>query len=203
MIIRKYYTPIFLAAVVLIPMSLFGVVKWTENAFQDLPVLPDKKHTIGEFYVKDQNGNTLTADSLKGKIVVANFFFTKCPVVCPKMINQLKRIQAYSKVKDFDIYSFSVDPERDSVSRLKDFAGKMGIEGNWQLLTGEKIGIYRLARKGFNVVATDGDGGETDFIHSELFVLLDKKSRIRGYYNGTEKEEVDQLIRDMKKLQKN
>lgn len=200
MAIRKHFLWLFIAGVVLIPITLFGVVKWTENAFLDLPILPNKEHTISDFQVTDQHGNRVDPGSLKGKITVVNFFFTKCPVVCPKMINQLKRVQAYSDVKDFRIYSFSVDPQRDSVLRLRAFAEKMSISGNWQLLTGDKIAIYRLARKGFNVVATDGDGGETDFIHSELLVLLDKESRIRGYYNGTEKDEVDLLIRDMRKL---
>jgi protein SCO1 len=201
MMMRKHAIWIFIIAVVLVPLTLFAIVKWTENTFQNLPILPDKQHTIGTFRVTDQKGNTIGNEVLKGRISVVNFFFTKCPVVCPKMINQLKRVQAYSNVKDFSIYSFSVDPVRDSVSRLKDFSDKMSIGGNWHLLTGSKIDIYRLGRKGFNVVATDGDGGETDFIHSELFVLLDKDSRIRGYYNGTEKDEVDGMIRDMKKLE--
>jgi protein SCO1 len=199
--LRRHAIWIFIAVVVLLPMTLFAIVKWTEYAFQDLPVLPDKNHDIGSFQLSDQYGKIVNRESLKGKITVVNFFFTHCPVVCPKMINQLKRVQAYADVGDFSIYSFSVDPERDSASRLLAFAERMSIAGNWRLVTGEKIAIYRLARKGFNIVATDGDGGETDFIHSELFVLLDKESRIRGYYNGTEKDEVDRMIADMKKLE--
>jgi protein SCO1/2 len=100
------------------------------------------------------------------------------------------------------INSFTVDPERDSVGQLKSYAGKMDIHDNWQLITGEKKEIYKLARKSLLVVATDGDGGPNDFIHSELLVLVDQAKRIRGFYNGTDDAEVNNLLRDIKRLEK-
>ena len=94
------------------------------------------------------------------------------------------------------------DPERDNPERLRSYVNKFSINtNNWQLLTGTKTEIYRLARNGFMIVATDGDGGPEDFIHSEKLVLIDKQRRIRGYYNGTNSAEVNNLINDIKKLQ--
>ena len=119
------------------------------------------------------------------------------------MTANLKKVQAaFAGKKDLLIVSFSVDPERDSVAQLKKFAQRFNIdESNWQLLTGSKQEIYRLARKSFQVVATDGDGGDNDFIHSDQLILIDTKKRIRGYYEGTEGKETAQLIKDIKKLE--
>jgi protein SCO1/2 len=119
------------------------------------------------------------------------------------MTNNLKRVQAYADVKDLHIASFSVDPERDSAQQLQSFIKKFSVkDDNWDFITGDKKELYKLARKSFLIVATDGDGGETDFIHSESLVLIDKQKRIRGYYNGTEEDEVNQLVKDIKKLSK-
>jgi protein SCO1/2 len=98
------------------------------------------------------------------------------------------------------ITSFSIDPERDSVARLKAYATRFNVTGQWFLLTGEKKTIYRLARNSFMVTATDGDGGANDFIHSEKLVLVDKSGQIRGFYDGTSETAVRQLIRDIQKL---
>jgi protein SCO1/2 len=108
---------------------------------------------------------------------------------------------AYANNEQLLLNSFSVDPTRDSVERLKTYANQFGIGGNWNLLTGNKTDIYRLARKSFSVVATDGDGGDQDFIHTEKLVLIDKQKCIRGYYSGTADSDVQQLITDIKKLQ--
>src|SRR5690606_15218278 len=97
--------------------------------------------------------------------------------------------------------SFSVDPYRDSVEILQKFSRKYELDNrNWDLITGDKKTIYKLARNSFMLVAADGDGGPEDFIHSEKLVLVDTEKRIRGYYNGTDEKEVTQLIRDIKKL---
>ena len=97
--------------------------------------------------------------------------------------------------------SFSVDPERDSATQLKTYADRFGIvTAKWDLLTGDKREIYKLARNSFMIVATDGDGGPNDFIHSERLVLIDAQKRIRGYYDGTSDKEVKQLVNDIKKL---
>jgi protein SCO1/2 len=110
--------------------------------------------------------------------------------------------QSYINSDDLLLVSFSVDPERDSAKRLAEYAGKFSIdETKWQLLTGSKKEIYRLARKSFKVTATDGDGGADDFIHSNKLILIDTKKRIRGYYDGTDEKETTQLIKDIKKLE--
>ncbi|MBD0375642.1 MAG: SCO family protein [Flavisolibacter sp.] len=198
--VRKYSIWVFVAAVVLIPVSVFAVVKWYENQYTALPILGPKGHTIGEYTLLDQHGRTATLKDAEGKIVVADFFFTHCPSICPKMTYNLKRVQAYSGIANLLITSFTVDPERDSVDQLKKYAEKMEINGDWQLLTGTKQDLYRLARKSYKVIATDGDGGPNDFIHSDNLVLIDPQKRIRGYYNGTDEEAVNQLVKDIQKL---
>ena len=192
---------LFVVAVVALPLSVFAVVNWYERAVQPLPVLVNKNHTIDNYRLINQSGNESTTKEWEGKIVVANFFFTHCPSVCPKMTNNLKRVQDGVRNKNLLFVSFSVDPERDSSIQLQKFAHRFDIDAsNWHLLTGSKKEIYRLARKSFQVIATDGDGGENDFIHSDQLILIDTKKRIRGYYEGTEKKEIMQLIKDIKKL---
>lgn len=99
------------------------------------------------------------------------------------------------------LVSFTVDPQRDSIQQLKSYATRMGLNTNhWDLLTGDKKEIYRLARKSFLVVAADGDGGADDFIHSDKLVLIDRRLQIRGFYDGTENEDIKQLLIDINKL---
>jgi len=198
---KKYGPWLFIAAVVIFPVTVFAIVKWYENKYTALPVLGGEKHRIADFNLLNQHGGSSSLKDWDNKIVVADFFFTRCPVVCPKMTRSLKKVkEIYSNETQLLISSFSVDPERDSVSHLKQYAEKMNIRDNWSLLTGDKKEIYKLARNSFMVTATDGDGGELDFIHSELLVLVDKQKRIRGFYNGTIPSEVDELIRDISRL---
>ncbi|GAA4734385.1 SCO family protein [Flavisolibacter ginsenosidimutans] len=200
---KKHGHWIFIAAVVILPLTVFAVVKWYENQFTRLPVLVSQEHRVGDFNLTNQYGKTISLKDWNDKIVVANFFFTHCPVVCPKMMRNLVKVQnVYRNDKNFLITSFSVDPERDTVAQLQNFASRMNVEGAWHLLTGSKKEIYAMARKSFRVTATDGDGGPQDFIHSESLVLVDKQGRIRGYYNGTNDTEVANLIRDINRLQK-
>lgn len=203
---KRFSIWVFFIAVFLIPLSIFGLVNWYEKNKGSLPVLGpvenEKEHQVGNFELADQDGKKFSDAQLKGKIVVANFFFTHCPVICPKMTNNLKMVQEkYGKDDEVMISSFTVDPERDSSSTLRKYAGKYGIDTEkWVLVTGDKKEIYKLARNSFRVAATDGDGGPDDFIHSEKLVLVDHQMRIRGYYSGTESSEVKQLLKDIKKL---
>jgi protein SCO1 len=197
----RYNILFFLMAVLLLPATVYGVVKWYENAFQKLPAFGKSGHTIEDFNLQSQQGKTVCIEQWKNKIVVADFFFTHCPSICPKMTNNLKKVQqSFAADSNIAIYSFTVDPERDSVQRLAVYAAQFDIKNNWQLLTGNKMEIYRLARKSFEIVATDGDGGPEDFIHSDKLVLVDGRQQIRGYYKGTEDKEITQLIHDIKKL---
>ena len=171
--------------------------------YQPLPILVNKGHQISDFQMINQAGKPVTTDNWKNKIVVVDFFFTHCPTICPKMTKHLKMVQqSFVNDSNFLINSFSVDPDRDSTVRLAAYASQFNIRGNWDLLTGNKKEIYRLARKSFLIVATDGDGGPNDFIHSEKLILIDREKRIRGYYNGTNENEVKQMIKDISRLRK-
>ena len=194
---------IFVIVTISLPILVFAVVKWYENNFERLPVLGGENHRIENFAMTNAFGKPVTLEDWNNNIVVADFFFTHCPVICPKMTNSLKRVQdAFSNDDDILINSFSIDPERDDPERLRIYAQKFSIDtDNWHLLTGDKKEIYKLARNGFMIVATDGDGGPDDFIHSEKLVLIDKHRRIRGYYDGTNQQEVSNLISDIQKLQ--
>lgn len=201
--IRKFNIWLFVAVVVILPVSVFAVVDWYEKKVKPLPVLINKDHRIGDFKLINQRGSIATIKDWENKIVVADFFFTRCPSICPKMTRSLKKVQdATSKNKNVLITSFTVDPEHDSAPVMRQYIKKFGInESNWYLITGPKKDIYRLARKSFQVIATDGDGGPNDFIHSDQLILIDKQKRIRGFYEGTEQKEIEQLIKDIKKLE--
>ncbi|MDB5252613.1 MAG: hypothetical protein JWP27_1782 [Flaviaesturariibacter sp.] len=196
---KRYSHLWFVAVVVLLPVLSFGVVRWTEQRYKKLPVFYDGV-PIASFRLKDQSGNIVTEKSWNGKIVVAHYFFTHCPAVCPRMIYQLKRVQAYAAAPNLLLASFTVDPERDSTGRLRSYASQSAIGGSWQLLTGDKPQLYRLARKSFRIDATDGDGGPGDFIHSDKLVLIDTNGRIRGYYDGTDEASVNNLVEAIGKL---
>jgi protein SCO1 len=146
----------------------------------------------------------LNLSKWNNKVVVVNFFFTHCPSVCPKMMGNLKKVQnAVKNDTPLLLNSITVDPERDSAAALAVYANRFEIDqSNWNLLTGDKKEIYRLARKSFLVTATDGDGGENDFIHSDQLILIDGNHRIRGFYSGVSNNAVNQLISDIKKLNK-
>jgi protein SCO1 len=201
---------VFVLICVVLPSFVWLMVEAYENTVERLPVLGITKmnsaagtaHRIGHFKLLNQDNKIVTTDDWNNKIVVVDFFFSHCSSVCPKMTATLKAIQVSLKNDgDIKICSFSVDPERDSATQLKKYADRLGIDTqNWDLLTGAKKEIYKLARNSFMIVATDGDGGPDDFIHSEKLVLLDRQQRIRGYYNGTSDSETRQLLRDIKKL---
>jgi len=140
---------------------------------------------------------------LKGYIYVADFFFTRCGSICPKMSTQLTRVQAeFEKDSGVKIISFTVDPKNDTVEVLKQYANDYNaIEGKWRFVTGSKDSIYALAQKGFFITAMEDKNHPIDFIHSDKLVLVDKKGWIRGYYNGTDIKEVDKLMTEIRVLQ--
>ena len=195
---------LFVILVFIIPFVIWLGVNYYEKKVERLPILGKARdHRIENFQLVNQDRQLKGTAQWKDKIVVADFFFTHCPTICPKMTNSLKSVaSAFGNDPDVLINSISVDPDRDSPERLKRYMEDFRIPSkNWDLLTGDKKEIYRMARNSFMVVATDGDGGPEDFIHSESLVLIDRKKRIRGYYDGTKDSEVKQLITDIKKLQ--
>lgn len=158
-----------------------------------------KYHTIADFSFTNQNGETITQKDYEGKVYVADFFFTTCKSICPKMTTNLvdvqKAFQDNSRVK---LLSFSVMPDVDNVSVLKEYAKINGvIDGKWNLVTGDKKAIYTMARKSYLAVKQGKPEEQYDMVHTENFVLVDSKKRVRGFYDGTKKEEVQKLIRDM------
>ncbi len=160
-----------------------------------------KYHTIADFSLTNQNGEIITQEDYKGKIYIADFFFTTCPTICPIMTKNMADLQKELKDDDVLLLSHSVTPEIDSVAQLKKYALEKGVDDSkWNLVTGDKKQIYELARKSYLAVKTDGDGGPFDMIHTENFILVDKEKRIRGFYDGTKKEDMEQLLKDLQIL---
>ena len=165
----------------------------------------DSIHTIPSFSFTDQDGITVTEKTVANKIYVADFFFTRCGSICPKMTNNIGLLQTTFKDNDAVIFlSHSVTPAMDSVPALKEYAKEKGvISGKWHLLTGDKDEIYTLARKQYYAGDTIGyyqSGNE--FLHTENFILVDRHRRIRGVYNGTLGVEIDRLKEDINLLLK-
>lgn len=156
-------------------------------------------HKVRNFTLTNQLGKQVSLSDLDGKIIVADFFFTSCPIVCPTLTRNMKRLQdAFSKTDTIiQFLSFSVDPKRDSAAQLKKYADKFGINhDNWWLLTGDKEEIYDIAKKEFkaNIADTNID---TNFIHTEYFFILDKDRVVRGWYNGMDSLRLNKLANDV------
>ncbi|SOC79529.1 protein SCO1/2 [Salinimicrobium sediminis] len=161
-----------------------------------------KYHTIKDFKLYNQNGDTITQDFYKDKIYVADFFFTTCQTICPIMTDHMLQIQEKLKNdEDILLLSHTVIPNADSVPQLKKYALEKGvIDSKWNLVTGNKKDIYDLARKSYLASKSDGDGGPFDLIHTENFVLVDKERRIRGFYDGTDPKAIEELLTDIEIL---
>ena len=161
-----------------------------------------KYHTISDFSLTNQNDETITQDTYKDKIYVADFFFTTCKTICPIMTDHMYQIQ--KEIIDDDevmLLSHSVTPTIDSVSVLKAYAELKDVDDTkWNLVTGDKKQIYELARKSYLAVKTAGNGDAYDMIHTENFLLIDKKRQIRGFYDGTKSEDIDRLLKDIETL---
>lgn len=162
-----------------------------------------RNHKVADFELINQNGEIITQDDYADKIYVTDFFFTRCLTICPIMTNNMGKLQeVFKNDDDIKFLSLSVTPVIDSVPILKTYADKKGvIDAKWNITTGAKKHIYQLARKSYFAVLDEGDGGLQDFIHTENFVLVDKKRQIRGYYDGTDDEDIQRLISDIKILQ--
>ena len=161
-----------------------------------------KYHTIADFSFVNQNGKTITQKEYEGKIYVADFFFTTCGSICPKMTTNLAEIQkAIRHNPKVMLLSHSVLPDTDSVPVLKQYALKNGvIDSKWNLVTGDKKAIYTMARKSYLAVKLGKPNELYDMVHTENFVLVDTKRRVRGFYDGTKKEDVHRLIADIEFL---
>ncbi|NGX83204.1 SCO family protein [Aequorivita sp. KMM 9714] len=211
----KFFGIVFLIISIIIITIIYSVMKPKEvlRVYQPADVTAElvdttmqyvkKYHTIADFSLLNQNGKTVTQDDYADKIYVADFFFTTCQTICPIMTDHMVKIQ--EELKDDDeilLLSHTVTPEIDSVPQLKKYAVEKGVnDAKWNLVTGDKKEIYDLARKSY-LAAKDVPYEEYDLIHTENFVLVDKKKRIRGFYDGTDPEAIETLLHDIEVLKK-
>ncbi len=212
----KYFAIVFALLSVIIIAIIFNIL----NVEKPLPIIQPsmvnselvdtslvdvrKYHKIADFSLINQNGKTITQEDYKDKIYVADFFFTTCQTICPIMTDHMYFIQKeFKNDSNIMLLSHSVTPEIDSVAQLKKYALKKGVDDNkWNLVTGDKKQIYDLARKSYLAVKNYEYSGQYDMIHTENFLLIDKKRQIRGYYDGTNPDEITRLIADIKKLKR-
>lgn len=202
--------PIFILATILLALISCKEVSVTNEA--SLPFFGEKKvinndtvyHVIKPFLFINQYNEKVTEQTTEGKIYVADFFFASCQSICPQMSSQLTYVQrAFEKNDSVLILSHTVNPLHDTVKVLNDYATQYGaVKNKWHLLTGNKKDIYDLAKESYLVNALQDDGTPEGFLHSELFVLVDAKRRIRGYYDGTDSLAVVKLINDITILTK-
>lgn len=162
-----------------------------------------KKHHIADFSLTNQNGKTITQKDYEGKIYVADFFFTTCGTICPIMTGNMKKVQqAILLDNDVMLLSHTVTPEIDTVAQLKRYAVEKGVLSHkWNLVTGSKKDIYNLARKSYLVAKYDPTKDDAyGIVHTENFVLIDKKKRVRGMYDGTDEDDIERLLEDLRIL---
>lgn len=206
---------LFIGTVLILGFGAFKLWTWYEDS-AELPYYGKKKEfaanlrkakaknfrPVGAFSFINQDSQSISSAEMVGKIWVADFFFTRCPSICPQMTNNLQLVQAaFSNRQDVKIMSFTCDPVHDRPKQLRDYAASFEANPSiWQFVTGEKDLLYRFARNQLYITATDGDAGATDFIHEQYLVLVDKEGYIRGFYDGTKVFEVNVLINDIKKL---
>lgn len=158
--------------------------------------------TIPDFSFLNQDSAEVTARSLDGKVYVADFFFTSCPTICPKMKTQMVRLYEHFKGNpEVSFLSHTIDPRHDSVHVLKAFAKRLGVVGTqWQFVWGDKEKVYEIGQKSYMVTAAADSTAPGGIVHSGAFILVDKQKRIRGLYDGTEPEQVDKLMKDIELL---
>ncbi|CAN5602065.1 SCO family protein [soil metagenome] len=210
---------LILVVILVIPSVAYLILHTGKNNFKKLEILGPKEpvqktvdgktvmdtvyHTVGGFSLIGADGQTTTDAVAKDKISVVDFFFTTCTTICPRMSNNMMKVQyEYRTDPDVISLSFSVDPDTDTPTALSAYAKQhKATPGKWYFLTGDKKQIYDLARNSYFVTAMAGDGGPDDFIHSEQFVLIDKEKRIRGFYDGTDVMEIKRLNEDIRMLQ--
>jgi protein SCO1 len=194
-----FYVGFFALLLAVFYLVLFwGTDLWRKK----LPVISEVK----EFAFLNQFGDTITNNEVSGKVQVVEFFFTTCKGICPKMNMSMAKIaEEYREEDNLMIVSHTVDPDKDSVARLRYYADSLKIDGKkWILLTGTKEKLYDAARKSYLLDDQNNNKAaiEEQFIHTQLFALVDKNGRVRGIYDGLNKEELEKLDKDIQLLLK-
>ena len=162
-------------------------------------------HTVVDFKYLNQDSVMITSESMKGKIWISDFFFTHCPTICPPMTSQMKRLNELldDLSNEIQFMSFSIDPKRDTPSRLRTYIGEHGITAsNWQFFTGNEEATHRLGIESFLVHAGEDDTEPGGFAHGDIFTLVDREGHVRGVYHGTDVDDVDRMEQDVRKLLK-
>lgn len=196
---------LILFTVLFIPSLAYLLLISGKNKFNRLPILGVSTispqgdtiyHTVPPFALVNQDGESVTEKDFEGKIMVADFFFSTCETICPKMTGQLYRVQEKFKAqRELRLVSFTVDPKHDTPEVLRDYARKnLANAPKWTFLTGDQQQIYELGVKGFLLPAQEDALAPGGFLHSEMLVLVDKEKRIRGFYDGTNPSAVDTLM---------
>lgn len=181
-------------------LPIMGHTTFEERVVDGKTVTDTIYHTIDQFVFYDQDSNRVSRATVDGKVYVADFFFTTCPSICPIMASQMLRVyENYKDRDDFMILSHSIDPQYDTVALLKDYAERLGVEegGNWRFLTGTETDVYELGEGKYFATTQADSTAPGGFLHSGAFLLIDRKGRIRGHYDGTKPEEVDKLMKDI------
>lgn len=197
-------TIIFLATLMTATTVGYYTIDFLDKKVFPLPVYGEADHAIESFTLTNQKGEIFNSEAHKGKIWVVNYFFTICPSVCPKIMRNLQGVHDILRgEKDILLLSFTVDPERDTPEQLMKYLDNFNVNhASWQLLTGTKQDLYRLARRSFLISATEGNGDENDFIHSENIVVIDKEGKIRAMINGTAPDAEGQVLEVISKIKK-
>ena len=179
-------------------LPIYGEREAVEREVDGKTVVDTLYHSIPDFAFVDQDSQRVTQETVAGKVYVADFFFTSCPTICPKMKSQMLRVyEAYKDNPNVVILSHSIDPQHDTVAVLKDYANRLNVQTDkWHFLTGDKESIYTIAGQYLAAAQEDAEA-EGGFSHSGDFYLIDQQRRIRGHYNGTLEEDVDRLIKDI------
>ena len=170
-----------------------------------LPVLGPAGHTVPPFALLGTDSSEFSHRDVAGRLRIVDFFFTRCPTICPIMSSQMARLQAQligrGMQNDVLLLSHSVDPVNDTPAKLREYGENLGRNPQvWEMLTGDKENIYDLARNGYFLTAIESDTAAGGIFHSDIFVLVDSQNRIRGYYDGTSTDEVDELLADTYRL---
>ena len=210
-------TPWGLVAYIAVAVIAIGVGTVMLTPEQDLPIyqpsdlnpalvdpaaLGHEDHRILPFTLLNQLGDTVTEADVAGQVLVVDFFFTRCATICPMLTSNMRRVQdSFMAEKGVRLMSHSVTPVADSVSVLSAYGEANGVDPDrWWLLTGPKPEVYKLARQSYFAALDEGDGGLQDFVHTENMVLVDTLGQLRGFYDGTDLDEVNRLVRDLQFL---
>ncbi|MBK1439888.1 SCO family protein [Parapedobacter sp. ISTM3] len=183
-------------------MPILGEKEYVRTTEDGMERIDTVFHTIPPFRLLDQNGNWLDNKTFDGKIYVADFFFTRCPTICPIMSRNLLTIARHFEGNDrFAILSHTIDPGHDTASVLKAYADKLGAPPLWRFVNGPKAEVYRLAgQEGYFSFAQEDATAPGGFNHSGAFTLVDEKRRVRGLYDGTLTDSIPKIIADIEKL---